>query len=418
MYFMKKLILGFITLFFLAFSLNAFSYELTDNDNDLLDRIETRLFDAIDANPRISADMLVNRIDEILEKRNLSDRARTLFEIIKDDTEYEYEIGYYADEEMTADQCYDDEYFDEEDGQCYFDENELSDDYDDSEDYTWGEEYDLSHDHSHTGNYEEHDNDADKEHSDDEEHYDDYEDGGDWESPLLAKYSIDGDTITLISGKNDEQHNDVWNKFITLIPTVLRTDFLYFEITNDVNSGTAAHVIQDETENTKWNMNVNLASLYEDGKFVGEEWYATLIHEFTHVMTLNKSQMRYAPITEDEGILQRFAENCETNFVQEGCLHETAYLDDFIDTFWTNKEELKKAQEEGWDVYTGNESKYITDYAATNPGEDIAESFTYFVLRAKPTENTVADKKLQFFYNYKELESLRLGIRSRMGTVK
>ena len=75
----------------------------------------------------------------------------------------------------------------------------------------------------------------------------------------------------VVSGENKEQHNDVWNKFITLIPTTLRTDFLYFEITNDENSGTAAHVVQDETENTKWNMNVNLASLYEDGKFVGEE---------------------------------------------------------------------------------------------------------------------------------------------------
>ena len=387
---MKKLILSVVTLFFLAFSFNAFSYELTESDNNLLDKIETRLFDAIDANSNISANMLVDRIDEILEKNNLSDRARTLFEIIKDDTEYEYEIGYYAQQEMTADECYDDEYFDEEDRQCYFDEGELSEDYDDSEDYTWGEDYDLSH-------------------KDEEE---------EWESPLLAKYSINADTITLVSGKNDQQHNDVWNKFITLIPTALRTDFLYFEIVNDDKSGTAAHVVQDETENTKWNMNVNLAALYQDWKFIGEEWYATLIHEFTHVMTLNKSQMRYAPITEDEGILQRFAENCKTNFVQEGCLNETAYLDDFIDTFWTDKDELKKAQEEGWDVYTGNESSYITDYAATNPGEDIAESFTYFVLRAKPTGDTVADRKLQFFYNYKELVSLRLGIRSRMLEIK
>ncbi len=408
---MKKIILSVITLFFIAFSFNVFSYELTDSDNNLLDRIETRLFDAIDANEKISPDMLVDRIDQILEKNNLSDRARTLFEIIKDDTEYEYEIGYYSPQGHTADDCYDDEYYDAEARQCYFDEDELSDDYDDNEDYTWGEEYDLSHDNSHTGNYEEH--------GDDEDHYDDYgDDQEEGESPLLAKYSIDGDIITLVSGENKEQHNDVWNKFITLIPKALRKDFLYFEITNDENSGTAAHVVQDENDHLRWNMNVNLASFYEDGKFIGEEWYATLIHEFTHVMTLNKSQMRYAPITEDEGILQRFAENCETNFVQEGCLNETAYLDDFIDTFWTNKEELKKAQEEGWDVYTGNESKYITDYAATNPGEDISESFTYFVLRAKPTGNTVADQKLQFFYNYKELESLRLGIRSRMKSIK
>ena len=131
---MKKIILSFLAVFLIAFSFTSFSYELTDSDNDLLDRIETKLFDAIDANERISADMLVDRIDEILEKNNLSDRARTLFEIIKDDTEYEYEIGYYADAEYTADDCYDDEYF--EDGQCYFDEDSLEYDYDDNEDYT------------------------------------------------------------------------------------------------------------------------------------------------------------------------------------------------------------------------------------------------------------------------------------------
>jgi hypothetical protein len=68
-------------------------------------------------------------------------------------------------------------------------------------------------------------------------------------------------------------------------------------------------------------------------------------------------------------------------------------------------------------AYEGNESNFITDYAATNPGEDIAESFTYFVLKVKPVGNTIADQKLNFFYNYSELDILRKQIRSRLDQI-
>jgi len=186
-----------------------------------------------------------------------------------------------------------------------------------------------------------------------------------------------------------------------------------FHIVNDEDAWAAAYVEQDDEDNTKWNITLNLAAIVSDGE-VSEEWKATLIHEFAHILTLSKTQVRYYPVSENGALLERFAENCTTNLVQEWCLLETAYLDDFIDTFWTDAEDLRKAQEEEWDVYTGNESNFITDYAATNPGEDIAESFTYFVINSKPSGPTIADKKLLFFYNYPELDTLRKQIRSRL----
>jgi len=160
-------------------------------------------------------------------------------------------------------------------------------------------------------------------------------------------------------------------------------------------------------------MTINLDALVEDGK-VTEQWKATLIHEFAHVLTLNKNQMRYYPQTENTTLLERFAENCTTNVLQEWCLNETAYLDDFIDTFWSDIEYLEQVRNEEINAYEDTPDSFITDYAATNPWEDIAESFTYFVLRAKPEWNTIADKKLQFFYNYPELETLRKQVRSRI----
>ncbi len=47
------------------------------------------------------------------------------------------------------------------------------------------------------------------------------------------------------------------------------------------------------------------------------------------------------------------------------------------------------------------------EYAATNPVEDIAESWTEFVMRPKPIGTTIADQKEQFFYEYPELVKIR-----------
>ena len=57
----------------------------------------------------------------------------------------------------------------------------------------------------------------------------------------------------------------------------------------------------------------------------------------------------------------------------------------------------------------------MTDYAATDPSEDIAESFTYFVLWPRQGGGSVWEQKLDFFYGYPELVELRAGIRTCLG---
>jgi len=161
-----------------------------------------------------------------------------------------------------------------------------------------------------------------------------------------------------------------------------------------------------------WNLTVNLDAFIFDGELDEEYMISTLIHEYAHVLSLNASQVRYYPVTDNENILDRFAQNCENQLVGEGCLYADAYLDDFIDIFWSDEQELERVRAEELDVYRGNEDNFISEYAATNPAEDIAESFTYFVLKPTPSGNSGADKKLRFFYNYKELENLRKLIRS------
>lgn len=358
----------------------SYSYELTEKDNNLLDVFEEKLFDIIDERDSVTPEKVEWLLEQILTKK-LSDRTRTLVEVILDDLQYVYYLGEYGDVVYTAEDCYDDEYFDEVDQRCYFDDENY--DYDDEENYYVDEEEWHSHD--------------------------DYE----WDE-VLAEYLISWDSISLVSGESEQRHLDVWEGFTQIIPAHVRKDFKKFKIVDSADSDTGAHVEQDEEDNMKWNMTVNLDAFYQDGEALEEYGLSTLIHEFAHVLTLNKTQVRYYPVYGDDAIFDRFAENCQTNLLQEGCLEEDAYLDDFIDKFWSDEDELMKVREEGLDVYTGNEDSFITDYAATNPWEDIAESFTYFVLHAKPTWGTIADQKLLFFYDYKELENLRKQIRTRI----
>ena len=128
--------------------------------------------------------------------------------------------------------------------------------------------------------------------------------------------------------------------------------------------------------------------------------------------------MRYYPVTDNETLLERFAQNCENQLLQEGCMNADSYLDDFIDMFWPDSDYIEQVRNEEVYAYDDTPESFISEYAATNPGEDIAESFTYFVLNGQTTESSIADKKLNFFYSYKELESLRKQIRSRLAELK
>jgi hypothetical protein len=57
--------------------------------------------------------------------------------------------------------------------------------------------------------------------------------------------------------------------------------------------------------------------------------------------------------------------------------------------------------------YEKYQDQFVSDYAAANPGEDIAESWTYFILAPKPHGSTIAEQKILFFYEYPELVDLR-----------
>lgn len=386
---MKKILFWIFIFLWLTLG-SVFAFSLTDDDIGIIEKYEQKLFILIDdKSNNTTASSVIGTIDYLVNNRELNETQERYLEIIRDDLSYAYYLWEYAGDSswyvaMTADECYDDEYFDDEDQQCY-----IKDDieYNDNTSFI-------------------------------DDRYENAERSEEWNMEILASYAILWNTITLNEWIIEPRHQEVWDSFVRIIPIGARKDFALYAVADDSNWDTAAHVVQNEADNTKWDLTVNLDSLYVDWVFDTSEWLATLIHEFSHVLTLSKQQMQYYPLSDNESLIAKFEENCKTNLLQEWCLYETAYLDDFIDTFWPDPVFTEKVRNQEVNAYNGNEDSFVTEYAATNPWEDIAESFTYFILEPKKSDSSWATKKKNFFYNYKELESLRKQIRIGVEAVR
>jgi len=92
-------------------------------------------------------------------------------------------------------------------------------------------------------------------------------------------------------------------------------------------------------------------------------------------------------------------------------------MDDYYNAFWLdiydewNRIEFESDEQEYYEALEGFYEKYkdrfVTDYAVTRPEEDIAESFSFFILAPKPAGDTIAEQKILFFYQRPELVALR-----------
>jgi len=141
----------------------------------------------------------------------------------------------------------------------------------------------------------------------------------------------------------------------------------------------------------------------------------TLLHEFGHLLTLNSDQMTvdYQRYPESQG-----SGGCRQYASSQGCSYTDSYMNAWYQSFWKPiyREWYKNLYLESqngldWQLVRGFYNRYPeqfnTEYSASSPEEDIAESFTAFLLGPKPANNTVADQKVNFFYSYPEMIQLR-----------
>jgi hypothetical protein len=250
----------------------------------------------------------------------------------------------------------------------------------------------------------------------------------------LVTYSVQGNRLSnplyeaVPADLQDEQADTatqqaIWDYFATLVPEQSREFLTEFTVLTDGNSNLLAAVAQSDQDPAHWRLEVDIADTQDH-----ENLTFTLIHEFGHLLTLNEEQVSPSvslfndPHNPDVRAHQ--AAMCPNFFASEGCSRDDSYLNQFYGRFWADKyEEWYQVDTIRDDYlyytrlnefYEKYQDQFVTDYAATNPGEDIAESWAYFILTPKPQGSTIAEHKVLFFYQFPELVELRLEILSNL----
>jgi len=190
----------------------------------------------------------------------------------------------------------------------------------------------------------------------------------------------------------------LWELFLKVASKPIVAERLEtFEVFNDGNNDSAASVWESNTSG-KWHMNVN-AAFATDKK----DMIHTMVHEFGHILTLNSSQV------------YKTSGACPLITVPEGCIRTGTVLGDFYTKYW--QEYGPEAGGESDDpVAEFSEDTFVTEYAATNMIEDLAETFAFFVLRPAPSGSNVKDQKIKFLYDNSEMVSTRNRIRANLAS--
>jgi len=242
---------------------------------------------------------------------------------------------------------------------------------------------------------------------------------------ILEVYKVSGDQLSepeekpvpdnLVPLQKDlKSQMLIWEYFVSIIPAEQRAPLNEFRIfsdgtgnTNGFNEISWTYSGSEETET--WVLEIDLAD-YQDLKSIND----VIVHELGHLLTLNLHQID----------IRTKAENCKY-FAQSDCSKEDSYINLFYEKFWKGElyDEWKtiKARSDpaavakGLDAfYTDHPGVFVRPYAATSLEEDIADSWTYFVMTPRPSGNTLTDQKSLFFYDFPEMVNLRTKIRSRI----
>jgi|SRR5688572_26700208 len=251
----------------------------------------------------------------------------------------------------------------------------------------------------------------------------------DGEEYTLVTYGVNGDRIEhpisddvpssmKLYQENKLSHQEIWDYFAAIIPNEQRSFVTHYVIYTDGKDNILAAVSQSEQDPEQWDLTVDILDTTDP-----KELTYTLLHEFGHLLTLNPDQVTPSQAVfahpDDEDVFMHEQEACSYYFPGEGCSRKKAYINLFYNRFWDDiyDEWIEIDNQMDDDIYEDQlesfyekyEDQFVSNYASTSPEEDIAESWSYFVLEPKPAvhNDRIADEKIRFFYEFPELIDLR-----------
>jgi len=173
-------------------------------------------------------------------------------------------------------------------------------------------------------------------------------------------------------------HQKAWDQSKKITPADQLKYVTKFKVGSDGKNGTLAYVSPINSKDlSKWEFVLDTADTFNaDGSFQ-TDLNGTLVHEFGHLTTLNTSQME-------------------------------AQRDSSVSTAIINYDAAR--------IYNDYANNFVSEYAATNPEEDIAETYRFFIFGDKPTGTLEKDQKVLFFYDFPAAVQFRDFIRNALGS--
>ena len=213
---------------------------------------------------------------------------------------------------------------------------------------------------------------------------------------VTASYEVRGDSIVLLEGEPDAWHAGAWERWVELVPSSSRRRVGRFE--------TISGSFDGQVEPVSDSLQVWILRISE---LEADVLDVALIHELGHLASLGPGEI--LPDTDPS-----VEDNCVTYFSIEGCAIPGGLFDRFVAEFWD--------MEGGWDKgstaserrFLDDPDSYVTGYAATNPGEDIAETFVFFVYRMRPNGVTISEEKMRLLWEFPHLVELREQLRRNL----
>ena len=208
-----------------------------------------------------------------------------------------------------------------------------------------------------------------------------------------------------------------------LLPENVEGYIVEYRESSDGRGGTLASVEPYDDSGKRWILEYDPEDTFnQDGTYLDfNETVSTLIHELGHILMLNDTQVDMVPDTEE------YISCLETQILlDEGCAFEDSYITVFANRFWdeSDRQEAYEAliteSEEAYSVehYNDHQGWFVSEYAATNEIEDMAESFLYFILQEYPSGDMIYQEKITFFYSYPELVVLKEYLRDALKRIK
>ncbi len=223
----------------------------------------------------------------------------------------------------------------------------------------------------------------------------------------VATFDVEGDSLVAegVPGDLGERADKVWNRFVELVPPEERSMVAAFELMGIEYEG--AHVYPTDDDPTRWVLGVS--------EGLGRDLDETLLHEWGHLVTLSASEVPPNPN----------ALGCKTYFTGEGCALPDSTFARFVEAFWPQDmiDEVDgiymiEDEDEYFDALdtflAEHEGAFVTEYAATNPGEDLADTIAVFILTDRPDGDEVRDDKVRFLWDDPVFVELRERIRANL----